>query len=172
MGEGWEWRTAVLSEKIVMADSFSDREKGYEAKYQHDQEMLFKITARRNRLLGMWAADRMGMIGAAAESYAKDVIVSDFEEQGDADVVRKVLGDLTAKGIDIDEKASARKWTGLAKKPAKRSKTAPIDCFPVQPLIFYSLFFPGYSSQGSFAAASAPAILPVIRHSDRFAPDR
>jgi hypothetical protein len=111
-----EWRTAVLLEKIVMADSFSDREKGYEAKYQHDQEMLFKITARRNRLLGMWAADRMGMIGAAAESYAKDVIVSDFEEQGDADVVRKVLGDLTAKGIDIDEKGLRKEMDRLGEE--------------------------------------------------------
>lgn len=88
-----------------MADGFKDREKGYEAKYQHDQEMLFKITARRNRLLGMWAAEKMGISGDAAESYAKEVVASDFEEAGDADVVRKVIGDLTGKGIEITERA-------------------------------------------------------------------
>ncbi len=108
-----------------MADGFKDREKGYEAKYQHDQEMLFKITARRNRLLGMWAAEQMGLTGPAAESYAKDVIVSDFEEQGDADVVRKVLGDLTAKGIDIDEKGLRKEMQRLGEEArAEIEKTA------------------------------------------------
>jgi len=88
-----------------MADGFRDREKGYEAKYQHDQEMLFKITARRNKLLGMWAAEKMGISGANAESYAREVVESDFEEAGDADVVRKVIGDMTGKGIELTERA-------------------------------------------------------------------
>ena len=88
-----------------MADGFKDREKGYEAKYQHDQEMLFRITARRNKLLGLWAAEKMGISGDAADSYAKEVVASDFEETGDADVVRKVIGDLTGKGIEITERA-------------------------------------------------------------------
>ena len=69
----------------------------------HDEEMLFRITARRNRLLGQWAARQMGLTEAEAESYSKDVIRSDFEEAGDHDVVRKVLGDLTSAGIDCDE---------------------------------------------------------------------
>ena len=85
--------------------SFKDREKGFEAKYQHDQETLFKITARRNKLLGLWAAEKMGLAGAAADSYAKEVVAADFEEPGDADVVRKVLGDLVGKGVDVTEHA-------------------------------------------------------------------
>ena len=88
-----------------MADGFKDREKGYEAKYQHDQEMLFKITARRNKLLGLWAAEIMGISGDAADEYAKEVVASDFEEAGDADVVRKVLGDLNDEGAPTDEAA-------------------------------------------------------------------
>lgn len=88
-----------------MADGFKDREKGYEAKYQHDQEMLFKITAHRNMLLGLWAAEIIGISGDAADAYAKDVVASDFEEAGDADVVRKVLGDLNEKGAPTDEVA-------------------------------------------------------------------
>ncbi len=86
-----------------MADGFKGREQGYEAKYQHDQETLFKITARRNKLLGLWAAEQMGISGNEAESYAREVVASDFEETGDADVVRKVLGDLKNKGIVLDE---------------------------------------------------------------------
>ena len=65
--------------------------------------MKFRITARRNRLLGEWAARQMGLTQAEADSYAKDVVRSDFEEAGEHDVIRKVLGDLTAAGVDIDE---------------------------------------------------------------------
>jgi hypothetical protein len=67
--------------------------------------MQFKITARRNRLLGQWAAKKMGLTEAESEAYAKDVIRADFEEAGDEDVIRKVLGDLTSAGIDIDDAA-------------------------------------------------------------------
>src|SRR5215211_5451872 len=82
---------------------FDDRERAFEAKYARDEDMQFRITARRNRLLGHWAARQMGLSDAEAESYAKDVVRSDFEEAGDHDVVRKVLGDLTAAGIYCDE---------------------------------------------------------------------
>jgi len=82
---------------------FDDRERAFEAKFAHDEEMRFRIVARRNRLLGQWAARQMGLTESEAESYAKDVIRSDFEEAGDHDVVRKVLGDLTAAGVDCDE---------------------------------------------------------------------
>jgi len=85
--------------------SFDDRERAFETKFAHDEEMKFRITARRNRLLGEWAARQMGLNEAETESYAKDVIRSDFEEAGDQDVVRKVMGDLTAADIDIDEEA-------------------------------------------------------------------
>jgi hypothetical protein len=82
---------------------FNDRERAFETKFAHDEEMKFRITARRNRLLGEWAARQMGLTDAETESYAKDVIRADFEEAGDHDVIRKVLGDLTGAGIEIDE---------------------------------------------------------------------
>ena len=83
--------------------SFSDKERAEEAKYAHDEEMQFRVAARRNRLLGGWAAEKMGLTAAEADGYAKEVIQADFEEAGDEDVIRKVLGDLTAAGIEIDE---------------------------------------------------------------------
>ena len=82
---------------------FDDRERAFETKFAHDEEMQFRITARRNRLLGEWAARQMGLTEAETESYAKDVVRADFEEAGDQDVIRKVLGDLTAAGIETDE---------------------------------------------------------------------
>jgi hypothetical protein len=82
---------------------FDDRERAFEAKFARDEEMQFRIAARRNRLLGEWAARKMGLTDAEADSYAKDVVRSDFEETGEHVVIRKVLGDLTAAGVDIDE---------------------------------------------------------------------
>jgi hypothetical protein len=82
---------------------FDDRERAFEAKYARDEEMQFRVIARRNRLLGEWAARQMGLTEAEGESYAKDVIRSDFEEAGEHDVIRKVLGDLTAAGVEMDE---------------------------------------------------------------------
>jgi hypothetical protein len=83
--------------------TFQDRERAEEAKHARDEEMLFRITARRNRLLGQWAAEKMGLSAAEADAYAKAVVQADFEEAGDEDVIRKVLGDLTAAGCDSDE---------------------------------------------------------------------
>ena len=83
--------------------SFQDRERAEEAKFAHDEEMLFRIQARRNRLLGQWAAERMGLSSAETEAYAKGVVQADFEEAGDEDVIRKLLGDLTSAGIEADE---------------------------------------------------------------------
>ena len=82
---------------------FDDRERAFEAKFAHDEDMKFRVIARRNRLLGEWAARKMGLSDAEMESYAKDVIRADFEEAGDDDVIRKVLGDLTAAGVECDE---------------------------------------------------------------------
>ena len=82
---------------------FDDRERAFEAKFARDEEMQFRIAARRNRLLGEWAARQMGLTEAEAESYSKDVVRSDFEEAGDHDVIRKVLGDLTSAGVECDE---------------------------------------------------------------------
>lgn len=92
---------------------FSDREKAFEAKFQKDQELQFKVTARRNRLLGLWAASQIGLDGQDAEAYAKDVVASDFDEPGDADVLRKVAADLQNKGVDVDEAAIRKKMTAL-----------------------------------------------------------
>jgi hypothetical protein len=83
--------------------TFDDRERAFETKYARDQEMQFRVTARRNRLLGAWAARLMGLTEAEADAYAKDVIHADFEEAGDEDVVRKLLGDLTSAGVEMDE---------------------------------------------------------------------
>jgi hypothetical protein len=83
--------------------TFDDRERAEEAKFAHDEEMLFRIQARRNRLLGQWAAERMSLSAAEADAYAKSVVQADFEEAGDEDVVRKLLGDLISAGVDADE---------------------------------------------------------------------
>lgn len=102
---------------------FNDREKGFEAKYQHDQETQFKITARRNKLLGLWAAEQMELSGADAEAYAKEVVVADFEEAGDDDVLRKVLGDLTDKGVGLDERAVRKKMEALMATASEQIST-------------------------------------------------
>ena len=82
---------------------FSDRQKGEERKYAMDEETAFRVAARRNRLLGHWAAEKMGLTAEETDAYAKAVVQADFEEAGDEDVIRKVLGDLTAAGCDVDE---------------------------------------------------------------------
>lgn len=82
---------------------FKDRERAEEAKFAHDADMEFRIIARRNRLLGQWAADRMGLSAAEADSYAKAVVQAEFEDAGDEDVVRKLLGDLISAGVETDE---------------------------------------------------------------------
>ncbi len=83
--------------------TFDDREQAFEKKYAHDAEMQFKAAARRNRLLGQWAAEKMGMTGAEAEDYAKSVVIADLEEAGDEDVYRKIAADFEARGVPTDE---------------------------------------------------------------------
>lgn len=85
--------------------TFDDRERAFETKFARDEEMAFRVTARRNKLLGHWAARQMKLTQEETEAYATAVVQADFEEAGDADVVRKLLGDLTAAGIDTDEAA-------------------------------------------------------------------
>ncbi len=84
---------------------FQDRQKGEERKFAMDAETAFRVAARRNRLLGHWAAEKMNLSPEETEAYAKAVIQADFEEAGDEDVIRKVLGDLTSAGCDIDDAA-------------------------------------------------------------------
>lgn len=83
--------------------TFDDRERAEEAKFAHDEEMMFRIQARRNRLLGQWAAERMGLSAVEADAYAKGVVQADFEDGSDEDVVRKLLGDLVSAGVDANE---------------------------------------------------------------------
>ena len=83
--------------------TFNDRERAFETQYARDEEMQFRIIARRNRLMGEWAAGLMGLTEVEATTYAKDVVRADFEEAGDEDVIRKLLGDLTSANVDIDE---------------------------------------------------------------------
>jgi hypothetical protein len=83
--------------------TFDKREAGFESKFAHDEQLQFKATARRNKLLGAWAAEKLGLTGEAASQYAKDVVASDFEEAGDDDVVRKVMADFATKNVDQSE---------------------------------------------------------------------
>jgi hypothetical protein len=99
--------------------TFDDRERAFETKFAHDEELRFRVIARRNRLLGQWAAKLMGLSDAEADAYAKDVIRADFEEAGDEDVIRKVLGDLTGAGVDCDE-AQVREAIGHKEVEARR----------------------------------------------------
>lgn len=85
--------------------TFDDRERAFETQFARDEEMQFRIHARRNKLLGLWAAEKMGLTAAEAQPYATSVVQADFEEAGDEDVIRKVLGDLTAAGVEIDDTA-------------------------------------------------------------------
>ena len=83
--------------------TFDERESSFEAKFARDEEMAFRITARRNRLLGTWAAGLMGLTAEEADAYCKAVVQADFEESGDQDVIRKLLGDLVSAGVEMDE---------------------------------------------------------------------
>ena len=93
--------------------TFKDREKAFEDKYKHDQELQFKVEVRRNKLLGLWLAEQLGIAGADADAYAKEVVSADFEEPGDADVMRKVMGDIAARNVDLSEHRVRKKMDEL-----------------------------------------------------------
>ena len=95
--------------------TFDDRENAFENKFAHDAEMQFKAEARRNKLLGLWAAELMGISGDEASAYATEVVKSDFEEAGDEDVYRKVSGDLGDKASEADIRAKMVELLGVAK---------------------------------------------------------
>lgn len=92
---------------------FENRQKGQEAKFAFDAEKKFKAEARRNKLLGIWAAELLGLTGDAANAYAAEVVAADFVEAGDEDVFRKVAGDLKAKGLAVDEAVIRQKMLQL-----------------------------------------------------------
>jgi len=81
--------------------TFDEREKDFEARFKHDQEFRFKVTARRNHLLGLWAADRLGLLNDAAEQYAKEIVAAQFERGGDAHILDKLAADLGAKDLSL-----------------------------------------------------------------------
>lgn len=86
-----------------MMTAFDDRERAFEAKFARDEDMAFRITARRNKLLGQWAAAKMGLTPEETDAYAKAVVQADFEEAGDEDVIRKLLGDMLAANVEVDD---------------------------------------------------------------------
>jgi hypothetical protein len=96
-----------------MVGAFEKREKGFEAKWAHDEELRFKVYARRNKLLGLWAAGQLGMTGPAADAYAKDVVVADFEKPGEDDVFEKVRRDFEAKRIAVSDHMLKRQMEEL-----------------------------------------------------------
>lgn len=83
--------------------TFDERERAFENKFAHDQEMAFRVTARRNRLLGAWAAELMKLTPEEADAYSKAVVQAEFEEAGDEDVIRKLYGDLVSANVEVDE---------------------------------------------------------------------
>ena len=93
--------------------TFDKREKIFEDKYKHDQDLQFKVEVRRNKLLGLWVAELLGLSGADAEAYAKEVVKADFEEPGDADVIRKIQGDAAPKNLDLSEHRIRKKMDEL-----------------------------------------------------------
>src|ERR1700744_3776718 len=96
--------------------TFDKREEAFERQFAHDEELKFKATARRNKLLGLWAAEKLGLTGADADAYAKSVVLSDFEEVGDHDVVRKIRTDFDAKGVEQSDHQIGRVMTELMEK--------------------------------------------------------
>ena len=103
--------------------TFDDREDKFEKKFAHDAELRFKAEARRNKLLGLWAAELLGKTGADAEAYAKEVIRADFEEAGDEDVFRKLRGDFDASGVDQSDHQIRRHMDDLMVEAVKQIQT-------------------------------------------------
>ena len=105
-----------------MTTTFDKREEAFEQQFAHDEELRFKAMARRNKLLGLWAAEVLGKSGADAQAYAREVVLADFEESGDNDVLRKVTRDLAGKGIgEADIRAKMASLLPLAIEAIKKT---------------------------------------------------
>lgn len=102
--------------------TFDKREEGFEKKFAHDEELRFKATARRNKLFGRWAAEKLGLAGDAAEAYAKEVVMADFEEAGDEDVFRKVRKDFDEKGVAQSDHQVRRTMADLMEQAIQEIK--------------------------------------------------
>jgi hypothetical protein len=114
--------TAVNNEANM--STFDKREEGFEKKFALDEELLFKANARRNKLLGLWAAEKIGLAGDAANAYAKEVVMSDFEEAGDHDVFKKIRTDLDAKGVTQSDQDIRRMMDELMAKAVAEIKAS------------------------------------------------
>ena len=101
---------------------FDKREEGFEKKFAHDEELRFRAMARRNKLLGLWAAEKLGVSGADADAYAKTVVIADFDEPGDGDVYRKVRADFDAKGVNMADDEIRRTMNDLLAKAIEEIK--------------------------------------------------
>ena len=130
-----------------------ERKKGFEGKFARDQELEFKILARRNKYLGVWAAEKLGISGPAVEEYFAEVVKSDLEEDGDMDVFRKVRKDFDDKGISVMRKFwgiyikdvfFSPKLYGLKKKEMKRKKSADRPCILKKNIFFLSLYLSNF----------------------------
>lgn len=104
--------------------NMDDRKDAFEKKFAHDEELKFKATARRNKLLGLWAAEKLGKTGDEAEAYAKSVVVADFEEAGDDDVFRKIRADFDAAGVDQSDHQIRRTMDDLLGQAIEQVKNA------------------------------------------------
>jgi hypothetical protein len=96
--------------------TFDEREKAFEKKYEHDQELKFKVNARKNKLLGLWAAGLIGKSGADADAYSKEVVLADLEKPGDSDVIAKLVKDLAAAGKPMEEHTIRRQAERMAEE--------------------------------------------------------
>jgi|SRR5687767_6338370 hypothetical protein len=106
--------------------TFDKRKEGFESKFARDEELRFKATARRNKLLGLWAAEKLGLQGAEAEAYAKTVVSADFTEPGDEDVFRKIRGDFDAKNVAQSDHQIRRTMDELMATAVDQIQNAPI----------------------------------------------
>jgi hypothetical protein len=104
--------------------TFDKREEGFEKKFAHDEELKFKATARRNKLLGLWAAEKLGLTGPAAEAYAKEVVAADFDEPGEDDVFRKIRKDFDAKGVTQSDHQIRRTMEQLMEQAIEQIRAA------------------------------------------------
>ena len=102
--------------------TFDKREEGFEKQFAHDEELKFKANARRNKLLGLWAAEKLGITGADADAYAKEVVMADFEEPGDNDVFKKIRKDFDAKGVAQSDHQIRRTMDELMAKAVAQIK--------------------------------------------------
>jgi hypothetical protein len=104
--------------------TFDKREEGYEKKFAHDEELLFKANARRNKMLGLWAAEKLGLSGADADAYAKEVVMADFDEPGDHDIFRKIRKDFDGKQVAMSDQDLRRVMDDLMAKAVEQIKAS------------------------------------------------